>query len=245
MELPAVACIKAAEYLVVFQTQYLDADDQALHGTYEQVAQNDHDPVGASSVGRSRQHHDNLHHRRVADCESADTQEGKSVGQIAEQYLEKLEEALDEEHRLLFREYFCFLFHQICERFLEEHQDQRNQEHHSQHGRRRKSVSGDEQEYGGYDGSVKYKSGNRVAVKPCLFHVVIPYGVDDIEHHTDQDDEHTEGNGDDKHGVEGSHKRNIHHGSHGFQPYGVENFLETEEAAVHESEKRWRRYRRS
>src|SRR5699024_6576492 len=80
-------------------------------------------------------------------------------------------------------------------------------------------------------------SGNRVAVKPCLFHVVIPYGVDDIEHHTDQDDEHTEGNGDDKHGVEGSHKRNIHHGSHGFQPYGVENFLETEEAAVHESEK--------
>ena len=34
------------------------------------------------------------------------------------------------------------------------------------------------------------------------------------------------------------HKRNIHHGSHGFQPYGVENFLETEETAVHESDEK-------
>ena len=72
-----------AEKFIILQTQYLNTYDQPFHTHDDQIADNHHGQVGIAPVFRSRQHHDHLHHGRMAHRESADTHEGKRVGKIA------------------------------------------------------------------------------------------------------------------------------------------------------------------
>ena len=57
----------------------------SIHGTYEDVAEDNDDPIGTSSLCGSGEHQDNLHHGGVADGKSTDTQEGKCVGKVTQQ----------------------------------------------------------------------------------------------------------------------------------------------------------------
>ena len=101
-EFASVTCIETAEDLVVFQTKNLDTYDQTFHGTYEDVSENDYDPVRAAAIGSAGKHQYNFHHSCVADCKCADTQERKCVGKVAEQNFKQFEEALNKEHAFLF-----------------------------------------------------------------------------------------------------------------------------------------------
>ena len=60
------AFIETAEHFVVFQTKYLDTNDQTLHCTYKNVTKYDNDPVDVSGFG-SGKHQDYFHHSCVAD----------------------------------------------------------------------------------------------------------------------------------------------------------------------------------
>ena len=70
----AAAFVETAEHLVIFQSENLDADDESLEGTYEQVSGDHSDPVGISALRARKLEHD-FHNGRVADCEGADTDE--------------------------------------------------------------------------------------------------------------------------------------------------------------------------
>jgi len=70
----AAALVEAAEHLVVFQTQYLNAHDQSFKSAHEQVAEDYSQPVRvpALSAGQLQYH---FHDGRMADGKSADTDE--------------------------------------------------------------------------------------------------------------------------------------------------------------------------
>ena len=61
-------------------------------------------------------------------------------------------------------------------------------------------------------------------------------GIDDVEDHTNQDQQHTKANGYYKYHIQAAYQGNIHHCAHGFQPKGMKNFLKTEETAIHKAE---------
>ena len=46
----SASLVEAAEHLVVFQTENLDSDDQALESTHEQVARDYADPVRIAAL---------------------------------------------------------------------------------------------------------------------------------------------------------------------------------------------------
>ena len=50
---------------------------------YNQIADDHNDHVGRLSVFCACQHHNHLHHRRMADCKCTDTDKGQGVGKIA------------------------------------------------------------------------------------------------------------------------------------------------------------------
>ena len=66
------AFVEAAEHLVVFQTEYLNADDESLESAHEQVAEDNADPVGVAAL-RACKLQDYFHDRRMADSKCADT----------------------------------------------------------------------------------------------------------------------------------------------------------------------------
>ena len=68
----AASFIEPAEHLIVFQTEYLDADDQTLESAYEQVSGDDADPVRVSAFCTCKLQ-DHFHDGRVADSKGADT----------------------------------------------------------------------------------------------------------------------------------------------------------------------------
>ncbi len=109
--------------------------------------------------------------------------------------------------------------------------------HHDKNSSCRKFFAGDKESDSQYDRTIENKSGYGIAVKPGLFDIFVSDGIDDIEYHTDQNDKHSETDGDNKNCIQSSDKRYVHHLVHRFQPYGFQDILETEEAAVHETEK--------
>ena len=68
----SAAFIEAAEHLVIFETEYLYADDQSLKTTDEQVAEDHADPVGMPAL-RSCKLQDDFHDGRMADRKCSDT----------------------------------------------------------------------------------------------------------------------------------------------------------------------------
>ena len=65
---------------------------------------------------------------------------------------------------------------------------------------------------------------------------MIPEAVDDVKHHSQQDDTHADGDSHDKYRVQLADKRQICHVFHGTQPYGVDNRFEAEYASEHKTE---------
>ena len=45
LEFPSASFIEPAEHLIVFQTEYLNSDDQTFHTADEQVSEDHNDPV--------------------------------------------------------------------------------------------------------------------------------------------------------------------------------------------------------
>ena len=111
--------------------EYLDTYDQALHGAYKQVSENDDDPVW-TAVLRTRKHKYNFHHGCVADCKSADTHEGECIGKVAQDNLKQFKDTLYDKHAFFFWHSICFFLDQFTERLFEADQDQRNEEHNHQ-----------------------------------------------------------------------------------------------------------------
>ena len=124
LEFPSAALVKTAEHFVIFQTEYLDTYDQALHSAYKQVSENDDDPVW-TAVLRTRKHKYNFHHGCVADCKSADTHEGECIGKVAQDNLEQFKDTLYDKHAFFFWHNLGFFLYQVCEWLLEENKKQR------------------------------------------------------------------------------------------------------------------------
>ena len=74
----AAALVETAEHFVIFQTQYLDADDQPFESADEQIAEDYADPVGIAALRAGELQYD-LDEGRVADSECTDTDEGDRV----------------------------------------------------------------------------------------------------------------------------------------------------------------------
>ena len=72
-EFASVTCIETAEDLVVFQTKNLDTYDQTFHGTYEDVSENDYDPVRAAAIGSAGKHKGKLMVLHASDLEAKNT----------------------------------------------------------------------------------------------------------------------------------------------------------------------------
>ncbi len=94
LEFPAAAFVKTAEHFVVFQTEYLDTYDQALHTAYKQVSENDTIQLGFRFC--ACKHEYDFHHGCVADCESSDTHEGKCIGEVAQDNFKQFKNTLYE-----------------------------------------------------------------------------------------------------------------------------------------------------
>ena len=124
LEFPSAALVKTAEHFVIFQTEYLDTYDQALHSAYKQVSENDDDPV-RTAVLCACKHKYNLHHSCVADCKSTDTHEGECIGKLAQDNLEQFKDTLYDKHAFFFWHNLGFFFYQVCKRLLEENKKQR------------------------------------------------------------------------------------------------------------------------
>ena len=128
LEFTSAAFVETAEHFVIFQTEYLDTYDQALHSAYEKVSEDNDDPVRTAVLCACKHKH-NLHHSCVADCKSADTHEGECIGKVAQDNLEQFEDTLYDKHALFFWHNFGFFLNQVGKRLLEEDQKQRNTEH--------------------------------------------------------------------------------------------------------------------
>ena len=107
-EFSSGSTIETAEYLVIFQTKYLDTNDQALH------SQTNRFPKIITSQLRTAcfctcQHQDNTHHGSMADSESTDTDKGQGIGEITKHNFEQFKESLYEEH--------CLSSGMICDSF--------------------------------------------------------------------------------------------------------------------------------
>ena len=97
LEFSSASFVETAEHLVIFKSEYLDTNDQALKTAYENISKNDCYPVRVSILCTC-QHQYNLHHSCMADCISSDTHKGKRVGEVAQKDLEHLEKSLDNKH---------------------------------------------------------------------------------------------------------------------------------------------------
>ena len=78
----SAAFVEAAEHFVIFQTEYLDPDDQAFEPADEQVSEDHADPVGMSAL-RAGELQNHFHDRGVADGKSADTDERDRIREVA------------------------------------------------------------------------------------------------------------------------------------------------------------------
>ena len=90
----AAAFVETAEHLVIFQTQYLDADDQSFKSAHEQVPEDHARSSSGGPLSAPAKHQDHFHDGRVADSESADTDKGDGVGKVAQQSLEQFKKSL-------------------------------------------------------------------------------------------------------------------------------------------------------
>ena len=86
--------------------------------------------------------------------------------------------------------------------------------------------------------TVKYDACNAVGIKKCFFRVMASQTVDDIEHHSHQNDSHAHGDRHDKYRIQVSYKRKICHGSLRTQPQRLDDILKTEYAAEEEAKYR-------
>ena len=75
----AAATVETAEHFVIFQTEYLDADDQSFKSADEQIAENNTDPVRMSALCTCQlQYH--FHDGCMADGKCTDTHIRNGIG---------------------------------------------------------------------------------------------------------------------------------------------------------------------
>ncbi len=220
MEFPAAAFVEAAEHLIIFQTEYLDTYDQALHCAYESIAQHDDQPVDAAPALSARQHEHNAHHGCMADSKCADTDEGKGVGEITQHDLEQFKEALNKEHDLSALHNGLFFLDDSRQRLFQHDQYKRHAEHNDQDRGCRKGMTRQVQQDHNGQCPVEYKAADGILVKQDIFRIMAPHRVDDVEDHGQQYEEHTKDDRHDEHGVHVAKARYIGHGIHRPQPYG-------------------------
>ena len=87
-----------------------------------------------------------------------------------------------------------------------------------------------------YYKAVEDKACHTVGIKPGAFDIMIPHRHDNMKNHRSQNQEHTKYDGYHEYGVHLTNHRKRHHSFLGLQPAGRKHILETEEAAVHETE---------
>ncbi len=99
----------------------------------------------------------------------------------------------------------------IGKRFLEEHQNQRKhkEDHNKQYSDLHISCTKCSKDRNGHT-EIKDKSGDGIGAEQHIFTITKTLGIDDIEDHADQNQEHTEDNGTNQYGVDASDARQCH-----------------------------------
>src|SRR5699024_10880495 len=231
------AFVETAEHFVIFQTQYLDTDDQSLETADEQVAEDYADPVRMAALCTCKlQHH--FHNSGVADCKRSDTDEGARIGEVTQQRLEHLKESFYEEHCPALFHLVRPLLDHAGQRLFKEDQDQGHAEHDRHDDPCRERIPCQEEHDGDDYGCVEHKSRCAVRVKPHASHIFRPRGVDDVEHHRHHDEQHSESNGNNEYGVEFPEEGKGSHVVDGPHPQCRYNVLESEDTSEQESEDR-------
>ena len=172
----------------------------------------------------------------MAHRKSAHTDKGQGVGKIAQQHLEQLEQSLGDEHSHAALDFLRLLLHNGGERLLEKHHKERNHKHHHQNHGGRKGFSAHVEHDGAGQGEVEYQARHAVGVKVNLLRVVGAQAVDDVKHHTHENDQHAQAHGHHKHGVQLADKRQVGHRLGGPQPHGRNQILKPEHAAEQQAE---------
>ena len=112
---------------------------------------------------------------------------------------------------------------------------ERYAEHDSHHDPSWKRIACHEQDDSNYNCRIENKSCHAIGVKPCAAYIPVPEGIDNMEHHGYHDEQHTEGNGNDEHGVQLAQERKRGHMVDRPDPQRRDHIFESEDTSEKES----------
>ena len=130
---------------------------------------------------------------------------------------------------------FPFL-QKLRQRLLAGDDQQGNHKEHHQGDGRGQGISCHEQDDHQHHRAVEHQAGHTVGIKQRLPVFLRPDGVDDGKDHRQQDQSHTDGDGDHEHRIQPSDKRQVRHGLRRPKPQGREHIFKAEQASIEEPE---------
>ena len=127
-------------------------------------------------------------------------------------------------------------FNHTGQRLSQENEKQRDTEHDTHDNTTRKRIACHKENDGCYNGNVENKSGNTVWIKPGTFNIFASCGIDNMQDHRHDNQEHTKCNCNDKYSVQFTKEWQCSHMIDRSYPQWFNDVFKSENTSEHKSE---------